>query len=365
MKGIKFLAIGISALFVFSFLTGALGGIFIDGSSSLPFLASDADSEQKIENSIPTAPLAPLGNVEQITLSFVGDCMLATMLGENYEGSFNAVAEQVAPTFFFEKVSDIFLQDDFTVANCENVFTDNEGLSTRYKNYSPAYWYRSPSVNAGIFKAGGIDIVSIANNHSYDYNTQGFWDTKESLERAEVEWGDDDKVIVLSKYGVKIALHCVTLYYAGREYEIAKTLKQYESETDFQIVYYHGGTERVHHPDEWRVKASHTLVDAGADLIIGTHPHVLQPIERYKGVTIVHSLGNFLFGGSVYPENRSLIYQLKLTVCCEKITSVGEELIPCYVYTGKRNNWQPALVEKGEIYDKILAFMNNRVNTPV
>lgn len=83
----------------------------------------------------------------------------------------------------------------------------------------------------------------------------------------------------------------------GRQGSIIEWLSEVETISDYQIVYYHGGTERVYVPDSWRVHASKRIVDAGADLVLGGHPHVLQPMEEYNGAQIVHSLGNFMFGG--------------------------------------------------------------------
>lgn len=296
-----------------------------------------------------------------VTLSFVGDCMLATMLGSEAFGTFNALANSVEPEYFFSEMADIFMKDDWTIANCENVFTDND-LTAAYKNYSPAYWYKSKSENAYIFKAGGVDIVSLANNHSKDYGEQGRTDTIAALEKAEVDWGDNEKPIILEKSGVKIALLCTTFYYSGYESNIITWIKEIKKEVDFIIIYYHGGTERQHVPDSWRVSASKKMIDAGADLIVGNHPHVLQPAEEYKGGYIIHSLGNFVFGGSKYPENRTVIFQIKLNLSEEKIISHEYSLIPCYVYT---DPWKPAIIQNKSEIDQVLNFMQGKTSSPI
>ena len=111
------------------------------------------------------------------------------------------------------------------------------------------------------------------------------------------------------------------------------------------------------------------LVDQGADLILGAHPHVLQKRENYNGVDIVYSLGNFCFGGNDHPgSNRTIIYKYKL-----KIHSVGdtkevvakeEKIIPCYVYTGGTNNWQPYPIDDGETFEKVIKFMDGEIERP-
>ena len=130
---------------------------------------------------------------------------------------------------------------------------------------------------------------------------------------------------------------------------------------DFRIVYYHGGTERVHEPDSWRVRASRAMVDAGADLVLGNHPHVLQPIEQYSGKTIVYSLGNFLFGGSHTCENRTMVYTLTLDITDRNLTGVSENITPCYCYG---ELWQPTPIENEEEKSRVLSFLAGEREKP-
>lgn len=139
-----------------------------------------------------------------------------------------------------------------------------------------------------------------------------------------------------------------------------------EKETDYQIIYYHGGTERKYKPDEWRVRASRKLVDNGADLVIGNHPHVLQPMETYNGADILYSLGNFIFGGSVKDDRFTVIYQKILTVCEGEIIAEDYRLIPVYEYEGAKNIlWQPVpMTEGSDDYNSVIAFMHGKAETP-
>ena len=145
---------------------------------------------------------------------------------------------------------------------------------------------------------------------------------------------------------------------------ILQRLKAAEQESDFQVVFYHGGKEGVHTPEAWRVRASRRLVDAGADLVLGSHPHVLQPRETYQGAEIVYSLGNFCYGGSRQPKNRTVIYQLTLTVEDGRLADASSELIPCYVHTGKVNNYCPALITDEGQRQRVLDFMDGRSELP-
>ena len=101
--------------------------------------------------------------------------------------------------------------------------------------------------------------------------------------------------------------------------------------------------------------------------MIGSHPHVLQPREVYNGVDIVYSIGNFCYAGNRYPENRTVIYQMELTINGDlTLQSAQSTILPCYVYTGDANNYQPAVVEDNEdIKNKIMDFMDGKIESPV
>lgn len=239
----------------------------------------------------------PAPRKDTLTFSFVGDVLLAAENGDDGFWSFNLFAYDTPKTYYFEKMQDIFGSDDFTVANCENVFTDQE-LEKIDSDSEYGYWYYSGTENAGIYPAGSIEVVSTANNHAMDYGIAGRNDTIAALESVGCTVGREGKGIILEKNGFRVGLLCVSLYSEYWVEPVLAWLDEVKGETDYRIVYYHGGSERVHEPDAWRVRASHAMIDAGADLVLGNHPHVLQPEETYQGKKIIYSLGNFLFGGS-------------------------------------------------------------------
>lgn len=324
-----------------------------------PQISTDMQSPAAISELSETEP-PPEIKVTNITLTFVGDCMLATDRGGEYDGSFNALANRVDPSYFFENFIELFEDDDWTIANLENVFCDDPSILPRNKGYTPAYWYKSKTSNTDILKAGSIEVVSLANNHSDDYGSRGLSDTRDSLDRAGVIWGDNDNMVILEKDGFKIAVYCTTFYYSGYDRIISQKLA--ETDADYKIVYFHGGTERVHVPDAWKAAGSRRLIDNGADLVIGGHPHVLQPIEIYKGKTIVHSLGNFVFGGSRSEENRTIVYRLSLTLTDGILTSTGDEIIPCYVYS---DVYKPAIITDERDIKGVLDFLNGETESPI
>ena len=326
-----------------------------------PYLTS-TDSLSTCESA--SAEDAPYGTLDplptKITLSFIGDCMLATDRGGEYPGSFNHLAKQVPPSYFFEEFKELFSNDDWTVANLENVFTDNPDAAVRNKNHSPAYWYKSTAANTAILTEGSIEIVSLANNHSEDYGNIGHIDTRAALDEAGIIWGDNEKVLILEKEGYKIALYCVTYWYSGYERAIINEMNKVEA--DYKIVYFHGGTERVHVPDPWKAEGARRMIDSGIDSVIGGHPHVLQPIEVYNGKTIVHSLGNFVFGGSRREENRTIVYRLNLTFTEGELTGVSDEVIPCYVYT---ELYKPGIIKDADEIAAVMSFLAGESESPL
>ncbi len=299
-------------------------------------------------------------DLETITLNFVGDVMVASLFGNSYWGSFNKFALETEFSYFFSEMADLFRNDDLTVANCENVFTDRS-LQGVGKNYSPAYWYKAPSSFAEILRLGGIEAVSIANNHIYDYGTDGREDTIAALEATDILWGDNSRTVYFEKYGVTLALLCTTISSGGYT-EVWDKLEAAKEASDFQIVCFHGGVERTYDIDPIIEKVCHDLVLEGADLIIGHHPHVLKPIDVYYGVKIVYSLGNFLFGGGL-GDSETAVYQLQLLVSGGQILEVTDRVIPACCYTAD-NKWQPAIETDAEKAQRIVEFLYMLRDTP-
>lgn len=307
-----------------------------------------------------------------ITLSFVGDCLCATDARTSYTNSFEEVANREPAEYFLSEVSHLFLNDDFTVADCENVFSDSKNLvmSDKGQHKDPdieAYWFKYKASGANILKVGGIDMVSIDNNHINDYGLKGHTDTEKALDDAGILWGEAGKIVYYKKNGYKIGVICFSMYNDGMAQTAMSYLDKAKKKSDYQIIYFHGGTEAVHTPEQWKIQACHDFIDAGADLIMGDHPHVLQPREIYKGKTIIYSLGNFIFGGNRHPENRTIIYQHTLTINKSENSLVDQagKIIPCYVYTGNINNWQPAIIKNKEKKQKVLDFMGGKTDSPL
>ena len=317
------------------------------------------------ENSIDNDNSKTINDTFNIKLSFAGDTMLASYKDQTTPGSFNEYTNNKEPSYFLSKVSNIFKEDDFTILNLENVLTDQQ-LEEVNKNSDPAYWYKSKTDNIKILTTSSIEGLSVSNNHTNDYGPIGKQDTINTIVNANIQYGDYNKIMYFEKNNYKIAVICKGLWIESQTNEIIKIIKEAEQNSDYQIVFFHGGQEKIHHPEEWKVNATRKLIDNGADLVIGSHPHVIQPREIYKGKEIIYSLGNFCYGGNRNPENRTIIYQMNLTIDNNNtLVNENSEIIPCYVYTTKTNNYQPAPIEDETIKNKVLNFMDWKEDTPL
>ncbi|MCR5213120.1 MAG: CapA family protein [Eubacterium sp.] len=304
----------------------------------------------------------------EIKMTFVGDCCMGTNLEDRSQGTMLWYAENYDTSYFFEKVKPYFEGDDLTVANCECCISDRD-VGPRDKGENSVFWFKAPTRVAAAFSDSSIEGVSLCNNHSYDYGDECLLDTQKAFDDLGVLWGIRENVLYYEKNGFTIGIVCVA-YYSFDEVGIycMPYLEEAKKHSDYQIVYFHGGTEGVYQPNDWKVSGAHAMIDAGADLVIGSHPHVLQPCETYNGVDIVYSLGNFCFGGNSFPENRTIIYKYNLKIHKEgdqfEVIDSEDEIIPCYVFTGSSNNWQPAPIEDQDIRDAVIKFMRGESSSP-
>lgn len=295
------------------------------------------------------------GDADVITISAVGDCALGDLHhGAGAPGSFAAeIAKQDDPMgYAFAKVRKIFEYDDLTIANLEGTFTDRKA----WKN--PVFSIRGNPSYAQMLPRGGVDLVDVYNNHSFDYGPEGHEDTKAALEAAGVPYFGKATIDRRTIKGMKI----VNLGYLGGPESTMKQMlrdvRREAGERTIVIVSFHWGVEAFYatHPDQF--KLGRAAIDAGADLVIGHHPHVLQGIETYENRHIVYSLGNFVFGANSQPKDTdSIIYQERFHLKDGKVDHVDNAIIPVSISgDGTRNDFQPYVLEGDEarrVRDKV------------
>jgi len=294
----------------------------------------------------------------EITFNFFGDCTLASQWDKTDKDRFNSFVKTVDSAYFFDGVRDVLSMGDVNIANCEGTFT-SPSTKRIGKNHSPAFWFRSDPSTAQIFSANNIHAVSLANNHANDYGECGYLETGETLNNLGILWGDGDEPVIIERQGIIFAVFFIK-FWDDISQSTLDAVQNASLHSDIQIVYFHAGDEGIHAPDAYKIRSCHALVEAGADLVIGSHPHVLQPIENYGGVNIVYSIGNFIFGGNLNPENRTVVYQHTFVFENGGLIDNRERVYPCYIYSGPVNKYQPYIMENGELHDGVIDFMYGR-----
>jgi poly-gamma-glutamate capsule biosynthesis protein CapA/YwtB (metallophosphatase superfamily) len=322
---------------------------------------SRADTIAPARTASETAPPAPLpapvaapDPPKSILVSAVGDCTLATEfgLGDNAEGTFTREYDthDKDPRYFFSGVLSVLSQDDLTIANLETTLTNapSPAIPGRPR-------FRGKPEYTAILQAGSVEVVNIANNHSHDFGQTGYAETVKVVRDAGIGVAGNEFIDKRIVKGVEI----VNLGFTGGDPvvlpSVVKWVKAEKTEKNLVFVSFHWGAEGSNSPNGVQYALGRAAVDAGADLVIGTHPHVLQGIEVYKGKHIVYSLGNFVFGGHGNPSDKdSIIYQETFGEAGGKVVSTGMNLIPVRISSvTNRNDYRPVLLD-GADRDRVL-----------
>lgn len=291
---------------------------------------------------------------KSITLSFAGDVTLGNYYGSSYYGTFDHEFENQNGdySYFLKNVEDIFKNDDLTVVNLEGPLT-NTSITPKSKKFA---FKGSPSY-VNILKSGGVDSVTLANNHSEDYYEDGINDTKNVLKENSINYFGLGESTIIDLKGIKIGLLGYNGWTENYTDEFLNNIKEdidkIKNEADLVSVYFHWGKERSNYPNQTQIDFAHFAIDSGADLVIGSHPHVVQGIEKYKDKYIAYSLGNFCFGGNKNPYDKdSFIYQQTFNFEGNNLISADSpKIIPCSISSSiNRNNYQPTPLEGDEAH---------------
>jgi len=205
---------------------------------------------------------------------------------------------------------------DIMMLNNEFAYS-TRGTKTPDKSYT----FRANPDRVDILKEMGVDIVSLANNHALDYGPDALMDTFTTLDNAGIDYvgaGEnldrakapiyyeigDKKIAYLASSRVIFAMD----WYATEDRpgmvgtydpaQLLESIKEASANSDYVVVYVHWGVERNHYPEKYQKSFARAYIDAGADIVIGCHPHVMQGFEIYKGKPIAYSLGNYWFNSS-------------------------------------------------------------------
>ncbi|MCH5249883.1 MAG: CapA family protein [Lachnospiraceae bacterium] len=305
-----------------------------------------------------------------ITITFAGDILfdsgyaiMSTLLQRGGD-----ISSGIAPELIEEmKNSDIMM------VNNEFPYSDR-GEPTPEKQFT----FRAKPSSVSYLQDLGVDIVSLANNHAYDYGEEALIDTLQVLKDAEIHYvgaGIDASEASRPFYYIvndmKIAFISATqverndnpdtkeatdtspgVFRCWNGENLLQTVRETKENSDFVIVYVHWGTENEEEIDWAQDKQSRELVEAGADLIVGDHPHILQKVDIINGVPVFYSMGNFWFNSRTMDTGL-----LKVTISDKELKSC--QFLPCL-----QNNCKTTLLtgtEKDRVLD-IMRTMSENVN---
>lgn len=288
------------------------------------------------------------------TVSAAGDCTLGSDAGAMGSGSF--VAEVTAQgndyTYFLELAEPYFRDDDLTIVNLEGTLSQNGARQSKQ------YAFRGAPEYVNILTSSSVEAVNLANNHTMDYGEAAFADTKRIMDENGIIWFEGSNLQVAEINGIKVGFIGTSLLtYQGKRDFVKNITALKAHEPDLIIASFHWGTERMYEPNALQKQYARLAIDNGADLVLGHHPHVLQPIERYKGKYIVYSLGNFCFGGNKNPSDRdTMIFTQTFSFeDGELLADENVSVIPFSVSSEPyRNNYRPMPLS-GEAFERVKA----------
>jgi len=323
---------------------------------------SEATSENNNGiNNGDAADIAEDLNHYDFVLTFAGDINFdedwSTM--QYYNKVTNGIYDCISPEL-------IQMMKDADIMCINNEFTYSTGGIPLNKTYT----FRAHPSRVEILKELGVDIVSLANNHSYDYGEQSLIDTMTTLKQAGILYygaGHDLDEAMTPVY-FEIEGKIIAYVAASRAEKnkmtpqatedapgilrcydtdlFVQTIKEAKEKSDYVIAYVHWGTEFTYELEKAQLTTGKEYLDAGADVVIGAHPHCLQGIEYYAGKPIIYSLGNFWFNGQTvdtmllnihfYDDNTEELIELEIVPAIQannKTTIVTEQLEKERIYS--------------------------------
>ena len=310
-----------------------------------------------------TTPTETEPQEERFLLTFAGDCTLGANPKNTCAdvGFPRVVGEDYA--YPFQNVVSYFEADDATFVNLEGTLTDvgNPADKTYTFRGSPAY--------SRILTDNSVEVVTLANNHSFDYGQAGYNSTRTVLEEAGVPYGERDTgVLIELDCGLNVGLYGMVYYKLDVEDMKTEIASLREQGAELVIVAPHWGVEGSYLPTQLQIDVGHAAIDAGADIVWGSHPHVLQPVEEYGDGIIYYSMGNFCFGGNSKPEDfDTVLLQQEVIRSPEGEISLGIlKIIPCSISSEKNvNNYQPTpMAADSEEYIRVLSKLDGSFEGP-
>jgi poly-gamma-glutamate synthesis protein (capsule biosynthesis protein) len=318
------------------------------------------------ETTVPETTVAPTTEPrepEYFTLTFTGDVTPGCMPGQfqNPKAYVGTVGDDYE--FPFANLRETFEQDDFTFINLEVVLGLNVG-----KQASKTFVFSGPEEYVQIMTSSSVEAVTLANNHVEDFGIEGYENTKRVLDENGVAYVEEDKTaIFVTESGLTIGLYADSFDFVESDI-VANITALQEQGAEVIVCAFHWGTEGAYRHNDKQARYARCAIDAGADIVVGNHPHVLQEMEEYNGGIIFYSLGNFSFGGNDHPKDYdSAVIQQQIVREPDGTVRLGEmTVIPiCISSVSDRNNYQPIpYPAASDAYKRVLEKLNGTYSGP-
>lgn len=287
-----------------------------------------------------------------MTLVAVGDIMLARTIGQR-------VVSTGPEVVFGDAIAPLLSDADVAIGNLECAISESGAPQPK------GYTFRAPPATLDALQLAGFDVLSLANNHALDYGSGALEDTVAHLRGRGIQTVGAGENISAAQSAQFVQRNGLTIAFVGlvdvpaegagfsrQTWEagpeswgvawadrdtVVASVERARRSADVVVAMLHFGAEYADSPSSSQQSLARAAIDAGAALVIGSHPHVLQEVEEYAGGLIAYSLGNFVFDGFDGPSNRSAILRVTLTAS----GVVGWELLPVNIV----ENGLPRLAE--------------------
>lgn len=282
----------------------------------MALVVSSCSPSRPAETADDAAVLPPPPPPRHLTLAAVGDIMLDRSVG--------AMINRQGCTYIIEQLAPRLREADITFGNLECPLSTVGPHSPREDLI-----FRAHPKTIKVLVLGGFDIVSLANNHTLNAGRAGLLQTLQHLEEANIAYvgaaadkaqGSQPAFVEVNRLTVGFLAYTDLDFAHGSYSKVDKQLADLRSQIaaaknkcDLLAVSYHWGTEYHRRPSARQIAVAHTSIDAGADVVLGHHPHVLQGVEMYKQRPILYSIGNFIFDQRAGERMESGLFMLHYT----------------------------------------------------
>ena len=351
----RFLFIKLVAVMTCFVAGGLLAGVAAAGGKiNIVQKAAEAVENVAVLGEVALSPEAE----PQVVISLVGDVLLADRVGD-------AIAAYGAD-YPWQDTARLLGHADVTIANLECTVSER-GEPIPEKQYT----FRAATDSINGAANAGVDILTLANNHVMDYGASAFLDTLRVIKEKNLRYAgagvneeEAFQPVLLEINGFKIAVLAFskvvprTDWIAGKGRPgiasghssklMLESIRSAAGKSDITVVCMHWGQETAEYPGREEINLAHRLVDAGADVVVGHHPHVIQGMEFYRNKLIAYSLGNFIFTSSSQRAREGSIMQIVF----DSGGGYTARIIPTFINSGATT------VLRGDDRKKVLSRVN-------